>query len=126
MLLQAAQERAPHRIIFYLQELSQAFQSYFTRLRTVERDAILPQAWQCEQPGWREAWDWDRTQARLAWVNAIRVVYATGLEVLGIHAPQHMQSLAHDEASDPDADDETREDNESAPDCHAREASKSG
>jgi arginyl-tRNA synthetase len=88
----AAQERAPHRVVFYLQELSQAFQSYFTRLKNVDRDAILPQSWQREQPGWEESWDWDKTKARLAWVNAIRIVYRAGLDVLGIHAPERMDA----------------------------------
>lgn len=97
---QAAQERAPHRIIFFLQDISQAFQSYFTRLRNVERDAILPQSWQCEKPDWRETWDWDRTNARIAWVDAIRVVYETGLKMLGICAPERMFAPVSEDVAD--------------------------
>ncbi len=88
----SARERAPHRVVFFLQELSQAFQSYFTRLKNVDRDAILPQSWQREQEGWEERWDWDKTRARLAWVNVLRTVYRAGLDVLGIHAPERMDS----------------------------------
>ncbi|MCL2824235.1 MAG: DALR anticodon-binding domain-containing protein, partial [Polyangiaceae bacterium] len=109
----AAKERAPHRVLFFLQELSQAFQSYFTRLKSVDRDAILPQRWQREQPGWEASWDWELTQARLAWINAIRVVYRAGLELLGIHAPEHMESRSKETAAgdvaagDVSADDDT-------------------
>ncbi len=85
----AARERAPHKTLFFLQELSQQFQSYFTRLK-VERDAILPQSWQTSQPGWEATWDRDKTLARLAWVDAIRTVYAAGLWLLGISAPERM------------------------------------
>ncbi|MBI5531095.1 MAG: arginine--tRNA ligase [Deltaproteobacteria bacterium] len=85
----AARERAPHKTLFFLQELSQQFQSYFTRLK-VEHDAILPQSWLTSEQGWEAKWDRDKTLARLAWVNAIRTVYAAGLGLLGISAPQRM------------------------------------
>ena len=103
LLDEAARERAPHRVVFFLQELSQAFQSYFTRLKNVDRDAILPQSWQREQEGWEERWDWDKTKARLAWINAIRLVYHAGLDVLGIHAPERMDApVAASEGEDDD------------------------
>jgi len=84
----AAEERAPHQVLFFLQELAQSFQSYYTRLKN-EKDAILPQASQLT-PGWQERWDREKTEARLLWVEAIRTVYAAGLSLLGISAPDRM------------------------------------
>jgi arginyl-tRNA synthetase len=86
---EAARERAPHKTLFFLQELSQQFQSYFTRLKT-EHDAILPQSWQTSELGWEAQWDKTKTLARLAWVDAIRTVYGSGLSLLGISAPERM------------------------------------
>jgi len=89
MLAEAAELREPHRVVFYLQDLSQAFQSYFTRLRG-EGDAILPLAAQTAEPGWEARWDRSKTLARLAWVEAIRVVYGAGLRLAGITALERM------------------------------------
>lgn len=89
MVREAAQERAPHKPLFFLQELSQQFQSYFTRLKN-EHDAVLPQSWQTSQPGWEASWDRDKTLARLAWVESIRAVYRAGLWLLGIQALERM------------------------------------
>jgi arginyl-tRNA synthetase len=94
---EAARERGPHRVVFFLHELSQRFQSYFTRLKQ-EHDAILPQSWQTSEPGWEAAWDRRKTLARLAWVDAIRVVYAAGLGVLGVSAPERMERPAAEQA----------------------------
>jgi arginyl-tRNA synthetase len=85
---EAAAEHAPHRVVFFLQELAQAFQSYYTRLRN-EKDAILPQASELGS-GWEARWDREKTEARLLWVEAIRTVYAAGLALLGISAPERM------------------------------------
>jgi arginyl-tRNA synthetase len=85
---EAADERAPHRVLFFLQELAQAFHSYFTRLKN-EKDAILPQAPDMTE-GWQERWDREKTEARLLWIEAIRTVYAAGLGLLGISAPDRM------------------------------------
>lgn len=87
---EAAKDRAPHKTLFFLQDLSQQFQSYFTRLKN-EKDAILPQTWQTSQTGWEASWDKDKTLARLAWIDAIRTVYAAGLWLLGISAPERME-----------------------------------
>lgn len=86
---EAADERAPHRVLFFLQELAQAFQSYYTRLKN-EKDAILPQASQLAEAGWEQRWDREKTEARLLWVEAIRTVYAAGLGLCGIAAPERM------------------------------------
>src|SRR5262249_48694060 len=73
----------PHGMVFYLQELSQEFQSYFTRLKD---DPVLPQKHHTAEEGWEARWDWDKTRARLAWVLAIRTTYGAGLGLCGITA----------------------------------------
>lgn len=103
---ESARERAPHKVVFFLQELSQQFQSYFTRLK-VDHDAILPQAWLTSQPGWEASWDRDKSLARLAWIDAIRVVYRNALELLGIHAPERMdRPVVAEGAADSTVEDE--------------------
>jgi arginyl-tRNA synthetase len=92
LVAESAALREPHRIIFYLQELSQDFQSYFTRLYA-EGDPILPRAAQAVEPGFKERWDWVKTSARLAWIEAIREVYAAGLRLTGITALTRMERL---------------------------------
>jgi arginyl-tRNA synthetase len=88
LVREAADERAPHRVLFFLQELAQAFQSYYTRLKN-EKDAILPQAREMSD-GWQTRWDREKSEARLLWVESIRTVYAAGLRMLGISAPDRM------------------------------------
>jgi arginyl-tRNA synthetase len=87
VLAESAALREPHRIVFYLQELSQAFQSYFTRRKD---DPVLPQAKQTREPGWEARWDWEKTRARLLWIEAIRAVYGASLRLLGISAPPRL------------------------------------
>jgi arginyl-tRNA synthetase len=87
---EAAALREPHRLVFYLQELSQEFQSWFTRRKD---DPALPQKKHTAAEGWEARWDWDKTRARLAWVEAIRVVYATGLALAGIQALPRMDRV---------------------------------
>jgi arginyl-tRNA synthetase len=86
---EAASEREPHRVLFFLQELAQSFQSYYTRLKN-EKDAILPQASELTS-GWQDRWDREKSEARLLWVEAIRVVYGAGLGLLGISAPERVE-----------------------------------
>jgi arginyl-tRNA synthetase len=92
LVAEASALREPHRILFYLQELSQAFQSYFTRLKG-EGDAILPLAAQMAEAGWEALWDREKTNARLAWIESIRVVYGAGLRLAGITALERMERL---------------------------------
>jgi hypothetical protein len=42
---------------------------------------------------WRATWNWKRTAARLAWVEAIRQVLETALSLLGVSAPQQMKRM---------------------------------
>lgn len=92
MVAEAAELREPHRVIFFLQELSQDFQSYFTRLKG-EGDPILPTSAQTSEPGWEATWDWEKTKARLLWIEAIRVVYGAGLRLARITAQERMDRL---------------------------------
>jgi arginyl-tRNA synthetase len=97
----AAALREPHRIVHYVQELARAFQSYFTQ-RKAEDDPILPPASVRAVPGWERTWDHEKTAARLAWIEAIRIVYAAGLGLLGVSAPERMEKLS-EEAGEPGA-----------------------
>jgi arginyl-tRNA synthetase len=83
-----------------VQELAETFQSYFTRLK---EDPILPKASQRAEPGWEASWDHGKTAARLAWIEAIRSVYAAALRLLGISAPDRM-----DRPQDDDEEEEAR------------------
>ncbi len=93
----AAAGREPHKIVFYVQELAEAFQSYFTRLK---EDPILPKASQRAEPGWEASWDRGKTGARLAWIEAIRLVYGASLALLGISAPDRMDRPKDDDGED--------------------------
>jgi arginyl-tRNA synthetase len=86
-LAEAADKREPHRIVFFLQELAREFQSYFTRMKS---DPILPQASTRATADWEKSWSFGKTYARLAWIEAIRCVYAQGLSLLGVSAPERM------------------------------------
>jgi arginyl-tRNA synthetase len=61
----------PHRITFYIQELSGMFHPYYNKYRVVSDDIEL-------------------SRARLALCEAIRIVLRDGLEILGISAPEKM------------------------------------
>lgn len=91
----AAAAREPHRLVSYAQELAAEFSSYYTRLQKVHGDAILPQERQ-RVGDWRERWDWERTAARLLWVQAIQTVLATALSLVGVAAPERMQRSRDD------------------------------
>lgn len=86
----AAAAREPHRLVQYIQELAGEFQSYYTRLQKVHGDAILPQRRQ-RVGDWQASWNWKRTAARLAWVEAIRQVLEVALSLIGVSAPQEMK-----------------------------------
>jgi arginyl-tRNA synthetase len=89
LVAEAAAAREPHRVVNYLFELSRQFQSYYTRTKN---DPVLPPPSQrCGD--WKKTWNWSKTRARLMWVNAVRIISATCLELLGLSAPAHMERL---------------------------------
>jgi arginyl-tRNA synthetase len=67
----AVKAHEPHRITFYVQELSSMFHPYYNKCRIVTDDSAL-------------------SRARLALCEAIRTVLRDGLEILGISAPERM------------------------------------
>ncbi len=85
----AAAAREPHRVTAYLHELASDFQSYYTRLQKVHGDTILPQERQ-RTGDWHATWDWQKTAARLGWIQAIAHVMRNGLALLGVSAPEAM------------------------------------
>lgn len=90
-IAEAARGREPHTIVSYLTTLTQHFQSYYTRL-SKENDTILPRSGQREDGSWKnDAATVAKVTARVAWVRAIRDVYAAGLDLLGISAPERME-----------------------------------
>jgi arginyl-tRNA synthetase len=101
----AAESREPHRVLFFVQELARDFQSYFTRLKN-ENDTIVPPASLRAKDGWQSSWDMDKTRARLAWVSALRLVYASALRLCGIAAPERM-TRPEVAALDPDEAEQT-------------------
>ncbi|MEO8800814.1 MAG: arginine--tRNA ligase, partial [Polyangiaceae bacterium] len=96
IVAEAAASREPHRVTFYLQELAREFQSYFTRLKV---DPILPPDSIRAVENWEKSWDSEKTIARLAWVVAIRNVYAAGLALLGVGAPEEMRRPTEEAAA---------------------------
>jgi arginyl-tRNA synthetase len=95
-LADAATAREPHRLVQYIAELAGDFQSYYTRLQKEHGDSILPQ--QRQRVGdWHATWDWRRTAARLAWVEAIRQVLEIALSLVGVSAPSEMKRSEADE-----------------------------
>jgi arginyl-tRNA synthetase len=68
---QAARDLAPHRIVFYLQELAGLFHSYYNKHRFISEDKEL-------------------TKARLCLSHGLRIVLGNGLRLLGMTAPDRM------------------------------------
>ncbi len=100
-VIDAAAAREPHRVTTYLHDLASDFQSYYTRLQKVHGDTILPQERQ-RTGDWRATWDWEKTAARLAWIEAIAHVMRNGLGLLGVSAPE---AMARDEERERAAED---------------------
>ncbi len=67
----AVKTNEPHRITFYLQELSGMFHPFYNKYRVVSDDNEL-------------------TRARLAICEAVRIILKEGLAILGITAPEKM------------------------------------
>jgi arginyl-tRNA synthetase len=87
VLSAAALAYEPHRIAFYLQETIAAFHSYYTQGKRTGERVIGPDA--------------RKTAGRLFLCRALKQVLANGLAVLGVAAPDRMESP---ETSDIDAD----------------------
>lgn len=73
----AATNREPHRIPFYLLEITKAFQAYYTRAKTDSRYRVL-------------SGDVDTSQAKLYLCRALKITISQGLKLLGISAPEVM------------------------------------
>lgn len=71
----ACQNLEPYYLTAYLQELAASFHRFYTRHRVVTDDAV-------------------QTKARLALVEALRIVLANGLTLLGVRAPERMEREA--------------------------------
>ncbi len=67
----AALHYEPHRLVFYLQDLAALLHSYYNRQRVLVEDEPI-------------------VHARLYLVNAVRIVLANALSLLGVSAPEHM------------------------------------
>ncbi|HEY6098849.1 MAG TPA: arginine--tRNA ligase [Anaeromyxobacter sp.] len=78
VLSAAALAYEPHRIAFYLQETIAAFHSYYTRGKKTGERVIGP--------------DPRKTAGRLFLCRALKQVLANGLAVLGVSAPERMES----------------------------------
>jgi arginyl-tRNA synthetase len=75
----AAQAHEPHRLAFYLYELASNFHAQWTAGNELPHLRVI-------QPD-----DGKLTAARLALVRATTQVLASGLEILGVHAPDEMR-----------------------------------
>ncbi len=71
LVIHAANDLAPHRIVFFLQELAGLFHSYYNKYRFISDDA-------------------DLTRARLWLGHGLRIVLRNGLLLLGMTAPEKM------------------------------------
>jgi len=75
----AAQAHEPHRIAFYLYELASDFHAHFTQGKGLPHLRFIRQD------------DEELTVARLALVQAVITVFASGLGLLGVGAPEEMR-----------------------------------
>jgi len=80
-LTEAAAQRETHRVAFYLQELAKLFQNYYTRGKTDDRYRVLSS-------------NQDVTIAKLYLIRTLREVFRSGLEILGVSAPERMDREA--------------------------------
>ena len=75
----AAAAHEPHRIAFYLFELASEFHAHWTRGKDLPHLRFIIQN------------DRETTKARLALVEGIIIVLASGLDLLGVSAPEEMR-----------------------------------
>ncbi|HXN67341.1 MAG TPA: arginine--tRNA ligase [Bradyrhizobium sp.] len=79
MIEAAAAAHEPHRIAFYLYDLASEFHAFWTRGRDLPYLRFIIKN------------DAEMTKARLALVQGVVSVLASGLAVLGVHAPDEMR-----------------------------------
>lgn len=77
VIARAATDLEPHRLSFYLLELAQQFQSYYSKGKLDERYRILSGSVALQQ-------------AKLRFLKNIQIVLQNGLRVLGLSAPEEM------------------------------------
>ena len=75
----AAMAHEPHRIAFYLYELASEFHAFWTRGKDLPHLRFIIQN------------DRETTKARLALVEGIVTILASGLALLGVSAPEEMR-----------------------------------
>ncbi|MCL7487001.1 MAG: arginine--tRNA ligase [Desulfobulbaceae bacterium] len=71
LIAAAAEDLAPHRIIFYLMNMAGLFHSYYNKHKVISDDAEL-------------------TAARLCFCHGLKTVFRNGLHVVGLNAPETM------------------------------------
>jgi arginyl-tRNA synthetase len=79
VLAAAAKSHEPHRLAFYLYDLASAFHAQWTKGNEMPHLRFI------------QAADGTLTTARLALILANQQVLATGLAILGVHAPVEMR-----------------------------------
>ena len=79
MVEAAARALEPHRVIFWVQETSGAFQAFFTKGKQESALRFIQGA------------DPELTRARLMLVGALKLVFANALALLGVSAPEWME-----------------------------------
>jgi arginyl-tRNA synthetase len=72
LVQKAAVDLAPHRLIFYLQELAAAFHSYYNKHRIISAEEV------------------ELSRARLWLAQGLRIVLYNGLTLIGVQAPEAM------------------------------------
>ena len=71
VLEKAARDYAPHQVAYYVRDLATAFHTYYNAHPFISSEE-------------------DLRNARLALIDAVRVVIANGLTLLGVSAPETM------------------------------------
>jgi arginyl-tRNA synthetase len=75
----AAEAHEPHRIAFYLHDLAADLHGHWNRGKELPQLRFINPT------------DTDSTLARLALVEAVKLVLASGLAILGVSAPEEMR-----------------------------------
>ncbi|MGC4114315.1 MAG: arginine--tRNA ligase [Myxococcales bacterium] len=79
MVVEAGKALEPHRVFFWVQETSAAFQSWYTKGNQDKSLRVVIPA------------DPESTKARLMLVGALKMVFANALALMGVSAPEWME-----------------------------------